>query len=585
MAHGFASRGWFSVLGLSVLALAGCSSGSIGSNTMPPGSTLGTSSYKSAHFTIKIPPKRKNRAYRPQYVSAGTASMTVAVQGGASSTFNLTPASAGCTVDGSTGYTTCREAMSIPSGEQTLTVILYNLENGKGSPLATATTSVNVANKSFTEIPITLGGIVAAVQVLIGGNLSASVPMGTPTSVPVTVEAYDASGSLIVPPGNYSSPITLTADTNGTTSFSFPGSSARSGRGIDKERYTEKEKILNPHDTTTLIAPGAIATLYYNGGVIPSSSAITPTVNGTIQRRGAAMLVGTANITSYNVPGNSFGSEGITAGADGALWFTECSANAIGRITTSGEITQYPTPTLGSAPDLITAGPDGALWFAEYKANNIGRITTAGAITEYHIPTPGAAPYGITTGADGALWFTENCGNNIGRITTSGAITEYPIPPNDGSGPFMIAAGSDGALWFTEIGSGTIGRITTSGTVTNDYPAPGGFITAGPDNALWFTTWTGQSSIGRITTSGAVTYFLVPDPATFRGITTGPDGALWFVGADISNRGDIGRVTTAGQVTEYPTAFGGEFNVASGPDGALWFVDCTEGNNVNRMPL
>lgn len=57
------------------------------------------------------------------------------------------------------------------------------------------------------------------------------------------------------------------------------------------------------------------------------------------------------------------GPEQVTAGPDGALWFTNgFAAGGIGRITPNGKITVYPS---GDVPDAsITAGPDGALWFA-----------------------------------------------------------------------------------------------------------------------------------------------------------------------------------------------------------------------------
>jgi virginiamycin B lyase len=106
----------------------------------------------------------------------------------------------------------------------------------------------------------------------------------------------------------------------------------------------------------------------------------------------------------------------ITAGPDGALWFTEQNANKIGRLTTSGAFTEYAVPTAGSFPNGITAGPDGALWFTEAVANKIGGVTTSGAFTEYAVPTPGAFPLEITAGPDRALWFTENTGDRIGRI-------------------------------------------------------------------------------------------------------------------------------------------------------------------------
>jgi hypothetical protein len=134
--------------------------------------------------------------------------------------------------------------------------------------------------------------------------------------------------------------------------------------------------------------------------------------------------------------------------------------------------------TAGSDPYGITAGPDGALWFTEQQSNNIGRITTSGVITEFAILTANSESYFITAGPDGALWFTEQQGNNIGRITTAGVITEFPIPTAS-SLPFGITTGPDGALWFTEYdhpGANKIGRLVPPISVT----AP--VITANPTN-------------------------------------------------------------------------------------------------------
>ncbi|MGO9470062.1 MAG: hypothetical protein ACLQVF_38675, partial [Isosphaeraceae bacterium] len=68
--------------------------------------------------------------------------------------------------------------------------------------------------------------------------------------------------------------------------------------------------------------------------------------------------------------------DGITTGSDGNLWFTENASGQIGRMTPAGVVTQFALPTVpppagspaGTAgttpnPTAITAGPDGALWF------------------------------------------------------------------------------------------------------------------------------------------------------------------------------------------------------------------------------
>jgi len=287
-----------------------------------------------------------------------------------------------------------------------------------------------------------------------------------------------------------------------------------------------------------------------------------------------------SNIVEYDLASDYREPFSITAGPDGALWFTLGDGNAIGRITTSGAIIVYPLPSPNSNPAGITAGPDGAMWFVEegfYSVsggNKVGRITTSGVISEFPIPTaPGgqtSAPKGITAGPDGALWFTEFLGHKIGRITTAGVITEYPA-----LGWYGITTGPDGALWFTEP-INAIGRITTTGVVSQ-YALPTTFdflalIAPGPDGALWFTNITsGAGAIGRITTTGTVSQYALSTSGGSWGITAGPDGAMWFTDGT-----GIGRVTTSGLVTQYPAPSGtlnNPFGMTVGPDGGLWFVN------------
>jgi virginiamycin B lyase len=125
---------------------------------------------------------------------------------------------------------------------------------------------------------------------------------------------------------------------------------------------------------------------------------------------------------------------GITAGPDGALWFTECAVQqtgnctangTIGRITSAGAITEFRIKTKNSDPAGITAGPDGNLWFTDSGTDQIGRLTPAGVVTQFAIPTAGSFPEGITAGPDGNLWFTEEGANQIGRITPAGVIREF----------------------------------------------------------------------------------------------------------------------------------------------------------------
>jgi virginiamycin B lyase len=46
-------------------------------------------------------------------------------------------------------------------------------------------------------------------------------------------------------------------------------------------------------------------------------------------------------------------------------------------------MSSFAIPTAASTPQYITAGPDGALWFTEYSGNKLGRVATSGTFTEF----------------------------------------------------------------------------------------------------------------------------------------------------------------------------------------------------------
>jgi virginiamycin B lyase len=90
---------------------------------------------------------------------------------------------------------------------------------------------------------------------------------------------------------------------------------------------------------------------------------------------GTAAAAGSGKVKDFTGTGINF-PNGITAGPNGALWFTNDGNGTIGCITIKGIVTNY---TSGSA-NAITTGPDGALWFANGLGNSIGRITTTGVV-------------------------------------------------------------------------------------------------------------------------------------------------------------------------------------------------------------
>jgi streptogramin lyase len=273
---------------------------------------------------------------------------------------------------------------------------------------------------------------------------------------------------------------------------------------------------------------------------------------------------------------------------------------------------EFPIPTPGGLPWDITTGPDGNLWFTEQLGDKVGRITPSGVVTEFPVPTAGASPWQIVTGPDGNLWFTERSGNKIGRITPAGAVTEFTIP-DDNTLPEGIAAGADGRLWFTETGSGFVGAVTTAG-VFSKYPFPSypitsvnvSGITAGPDGALWFTysvtapTATGPR-VGRMTTAGQATEFPLPSAQSTTPvgpnsrIVSGPGGNLWFTMDSLGATNYIGVASTSGAIMTYaipaippsasqPVIGASACGIAAGPDGNLWFAERAFGAIVRMTP-
>lgn len=539
-----------------------------------------------AQIVIRIPWQKKQprSRMRPRYISPSTQSMTVAIVGQPAQTVNLTASSPACSASKATHDLTCSLTAFSPVGKQTLTITLYDELNGAGHELSTASTTVNITAGAVTTVPVTLNGVVARVMVLLGlpGNSTLSVPRGTPTSIPVSVNAYDADNNLIVAPGDYTAPIQLSnSDTSGATKLS----------------------------TSSAAAPGAKITLRYTGAAF-STVTITPSIlSGFPQPAGAATLTlgSTRGITEYAVPTIDSYPFGIATGPGGAWWFTEYCSDKIGRITSGKPITEYPIPN-GSSPENIVAGSDGALWFTEPRTSSVGRMTTKGIVTEHVLPVDVERglfqyPYGITAGPDGALWFTAQIGDRdvplvgaIGRITTSGSIKEFTISAS-GSDPEFIVTGPDKALWFTDSGTKAIGRITTDGKIAEypvpienpSYPSTPTGITLGPDGALWFTNYY-QNDIGRITTNKTITQYAIPlnNPVPqygvdgSGGITAGPDGALWFAE---QNAGTIGRITTGGVVTQYPipTSSSAPTTIAAGAH-ALWFTE-QRTNKIGHIPV
>ena len=275
----------------------------------------------------------------------------------------------------------------------------------------------------------------------------------------------------------------------------------------------------------------------------------------------------------------------ITTGHDGRLWYALSGSSAIGRMDAQGEA--QPTIASNLGPSDILTGPGGSMvWTTDLgltQRNANGVLTSVATSDVFAVA---ALPSGqIVHGkwesvrGDGWVWLQTCVAQFDQSRLPCGLEISVAASPDHSVGISDVSVGPDGKAWIVASEANLI-RRASGGVDIFDLTLdlnPGSFphrITPGPDGAMWFTEY-GSNRIGRVTTAGALTEFPLPRPGVGPwDIVAGPDGALWFT--ETTDAGNaIGRVTTAGQVTEYPlpSAAAGAYGITVGPDGKLWFTE------------
>lgn len=318
-----------------------------------------------------------------------------------------------------------------------------------------------------------------------------------------------------------------------------------------------------------------------------------------------------ATVSLYKLPRvpPTGGTETLGVDPFGNVWFEETyeerweggEPSFPGRIVHMNRAGEITVATRGRASGFAFA-PDGTTWFSDTRW--IGRFAPNGKLTEFFLPEGGegkpttfaAGP--IVVAPDGSAWFSgshffrneeegsASSGTSesiIDRLTPAGELTEFTLPADSGY-PAKLAVGPDGNVWFTEPLGDRVGRIGSLGQIER-FPLPRGSrpgdIVSGPDGALWFMEeGEGIAEIGRMTTSGQLTQFPL-GKAFSATLVTGPDGRLWFV-----SESEIERISPSGRLSkiELPQTTGPQ-DLAVGPEGSVWYASpaeppCLPGDSV-----
>jgi len=309
-----------------------------------------------------------------------------------------------------------------------------------------------------------------------------------------------------------------------------------------------------------------------------------------------------ASPTINEYPLNS-GHAGPTAmvAAGGLMWYLN-STTSLSSISPSGVSTDYsilPTGETGANLNVqrnaLAADASGNVWFAGCDYNSTPGVMLYGYVNAYtgmqatFKNTSELCAFSINTvaigqpvvDAAGNIWIdmlsSYTHASSLAQFNASGVqISGWSL--TGGTQQWKsIVAGPNNSLWAVDSHNNKIDQLTlspttdkiTGQTVYSPTGVPGN-ITVGPDGNLWFTE--SGNAIASMTPTGVFTYFGLPSGSQADYLTNGPDNAVWFTD---STTNSVGRISIAGNVTEYPitTTSASPMGITMGPDNALWFTE------------
>ena len=437
-----------------VIALAACGGG--GGGAQPPTQSHGSPTQaKTAALgiTISIPTQSAMAKKRPLFVSPNTQSLAIYDYTGSTppptpvATPNVGPTAPGCTPNGAGTAITCTTQVVLPIGNSNLKIEALSGQNGSGSVLASATQNVTVAT-GMGNLPVVLDGTPAIIKLSLETPVLA---LGSAGSSILDVNAYDATGALIVAPGNFTSLLSISADSS-AVSLSI----------------------------TTASAPGAQITVTYGGS---SSAPYAVHIAGSGGGIASNLIIGStldldppqsmAFLSSQYYVGNAFGVSLLAttnSGTEPPQSLVSLQNNFTGRTLAYGGFAVLPSGAY--AVDLYESGatPPGA-----YPCTLAVWPDTYGSLPYQPATyTPPAGSYGcpVAAEANGDLVAIDNGGGGS-------ELTEYAVSTSGGGS--LTPTGRTISLNGSQIPGG--GYLIPSVIVTNKSGtiAIDGYLSTGGD--------------------------------------------------------------------------------------------------------
>jgi len=359
-------------------------------------------------------------------------------------------------------------SFSAPVGTDVLQVTSYPQANGGGSALGTASLPATITANAQNVVALDIGGNIAQLQMYL--SQSTFTPGASATAL-VVIVPLDASGAVIVNPGNYNPSISVTSsDTSGAFSLILDG--ANSGRSAT---------VASPNDQLVLSYSGAGSA---NTNITATAgSGVTPfTLSASSVNAALGTVLGGANIASTHFEFTAIGQSGTLAVSGGTPPYTVTSSDT-STATVSGSSPNYTVTATG------------------YGASGLGTATIT--ITDSAAPTPDVSTRTVTVVPAAITATVGTCGSSA-TCTTSGI--SFPTT-NSGTNLSSTYTLGGGTSSYTD-------QWVSSATTTSQYASA---TLVG--NALTITP-NGAGSDVLLITSGSQTYLIgvndvAPGTATY----------------------------------------------------------------------
>jgi len=490
---------------------AGCSS-AVG-NAVPSYGTATSAPAQTASVTFTIlpgtAPASSGRSRRPAYLSPATRSISIlpVVTGSPNqkaTIIDLGAGVAGCTGSGAT--LSCSGTVTAPVGETSFTVTTYSAQNGQGSVLSVGTITVDVkANSTNATISnatsLTLSGVPTSFTLAAPG---AALTIGTPSTLTPVITAYDAAGSAIIGPAQYTTGIdvetitpfgsdpVLTSDAH--TLLSVPGCT-----------YPTQEFVTTCHIVTVASGPTDAITLDYAGEFVSATSILLVAESPGLATQKVTIPLATP------APGACSGSPIVVC--PGSIAFANALSSPVPLTVTERGVTTFTASDIGCVNQ-------------QTASINFSEMVSGDSFTV----EPGAIPGQCTASISDASGNTTNI--NIELLAAAPSPTPSPTaaptssPTPVPTGPINIAP-SD-TLEFTS-STAAPQQISASEpgftTFTIDQSACTGIVTVTPPSGSTFTI----APVASLTQGGVCTFDVLDAQGGSSPVKAYVDGVVFHI--------------------------------------------------------